>query len=93
MPVIAPFVKKPAAAQIIDSFTRSGGVRPNSVTMIVDTSITAIVMRLTLKRSASRPTTMPPLAPPTLVQLSTLPADDGAKPRSTTIFGTHFTMK
>ena len=36
---------------------------------------------------------MPPLAPPTLVQLSTLPADDGAKPRSTTIFGTHFTMK
>ena len=51
-------------------------------------------MRLTLKRSVEQADDDAARARrPTFVQLSTLPADDGAKPRSTTIFGTHFTMK
>ena len=90
---MAALVQKPAAAQIIDSRCRSGGVRPNNTTITVDSTITAIVSPLTPNRSVSSPRTAPPSAPPTLVHTSTPAAEEAAKPKSATIFGTHFRMK
>ena len=41
-------VQKPAIAQISDSRWRSAGVRPNSVTITVDSTSTPIVSAFTL---------------------------------------------
>ena len=87
-------VQKPATAQISDSRCRSAGVRPNSVTITVDSTSTPIVSALHpealrqesehgaaewRRRRWSRPARRPPTT--------------RAKPMSTTIFGIHFTMK
>ena len=71
IPVIAAFVQKPATMQMRMSFVRSAGDRPNTVTAIVDSSITVMVRALTLKRCDSSPRTVPPVAPPTFSQLNT----------------------
>ena len=86
-------MQKPATAQMIDRRCRSAGVRPNTVTATVDASSTPMVSVFTPNRCVSSPSTAPPMAPPTFVHTSTPAAADAAKPRSTTIFGTHFTMK
>ena len=86
-------VQKPARAQMNDSRCRSAGLRPNSVTVIVDSRNRPMVSDLTLKRCVRIPNTAPPVAPPTFIQTSTPAAVEGAKPRSTTIFGIHFAMK
>ena len=93
MPTIPALVKKPATAQISDSCARFAWPRPNTASITVDIANTNIVRGFNPKRSDNRPSTAPPVAPPTLAQTSTLAADDGVKPMSTTIFGTHFNMK
>ena len=86
-------MQKPARPQMIDRRCRSAGVRPNTVTTTVDASRTPIVSVFTLYFCVSSPSMPPPMAPPTFVHTRTPAAADAAKPRSTTIFGTHFTMK
>ena len=52
-----------------------------------------MVSGFTPTRVAISPKIAPPVAPPTFTHVSTPAAACGAKPMSTTIFGTHLRMK
>src|ERR1700733_7267233 len=88
-PTTPALVKKPAIAQVSDSCARLAWPRPNTANMRVDTTKASMVRPLRPKRSDAKPRTAPPVAPPTFAHTRTPPADDGVKPMSTTIFGTH----
>ena len=60
IPTIAALVQKPAAAQIIDSCCKSGGVLPKRATITVESTITTIVSPFTPNLSVRSPSTAPP---------------------------------
>ena len=83
-------MQKPERAQISDQALQVGRrVSEDRDHRAVDSSSTAIVSDLQVEAQRQHANSAPPVAPPTLTHTSTPAADDGSKPMSTTIFGTH----